>query len=205
MAEVVIPVGYGNAIIGWNTSSKSELITVTLGYATAGSGIDAAANANAIFAAITSASGSPSAAAPASMTNAWQLTSVHCYERRVAGPLVRGDSTTSPVVGTITGSSNEMVVSAPVRVTKRTAFVGRQYRGRMYAPFTRLESDVAANGVIASSPLSSVQASWSKFLANLVAFPINPVLLHSDAGITPTPIVAFFCQTVVGTQRRRLN
>jgi len=205
MAEVVIPVGYGNAVIVWNNSARADPITTTLGYSTAGSGIDAIANANAIQAAAVSISGSPSMAAPASMTTDFQLTSVHVYERRVAGPLIRGDSTGAATIGTITASANTMILSSTVRVSKRTGFVGRQFRGRMYAPFTRLEADVSTAGVILASPLTTIQATWSKFLANLLAFPINPVLLHTDGVTTPTPITSFFVQTVVGTQRRRLH
>jgi hypothetical protein len=98
-----------------------------------------------------------------------------------------------------------MILSSTVRVTKRTGFVGRQFRGRMYAPFTRLEADVSTAGVILATPLFAIAASWSKFLANLLALPITPVLLHTDGVTTPTPITAFFTQTVVGTQRRRLH
>jgi hypothetical protein len=98
-----------------------------------------------------------------------------------------------------------MIVSAPLRVTKRTGFVGRQYRGRMYVPFTGLESDISAAGNITSTPLGTIRAAVSRFYANLVAVSISPYLLHSDAAITPTPITSFFVQQKVGTQRRRLN
>lgn len=205
MAEVVIPVGYGNAVLQWNNSARADPITVTLGYATAGTGIDAVANANAIQTAAVSIVGSPSMAAPASMTTDFQFTSVHVYERRVAGPLIRGDSTGAAVIGTIAAAANTMILSSTVRVSKRTGFVGRQFRGRMYAPFTRLEADVATSGVILAAPLLTIQAAWSNFLAKLLAFPIQPVLLHSDGVTTPTTITSFFVQTVVGTQRRRLH
>lgn len=205
MAEVVIPVGFGQAVLVWNTTTRPQPISVTLGYEVAGSYINAQANAQGIFAAAVSTATAASAAAASVMTNAWQFTGVFVYERRVAGPLIRGDSTGAPVVGTIVGGGAELVVSATNRITKRTSFVGRQYRGRMYAPYTRLEAGVAANGVIDSTNLVAIRGNWDRFYANLVGDGVDPYLLHSDATIPPTLITSFYAQGVVGTQRRRLN
>lgn len=204
MAEVIIPVGYGNASLQWQTTTKPGLITVTLGYSTVGTFIDAEANANAIMTAATSDTPADSIAAPDQMTTAWQFSGVTVYERRVAGPLMRGDSTLSPVVGTQTSGSAEMVVSAPLRVTKRTQYVGRSYRGRCYAPVTAVEGEVNAAGELDSAFRIASQVAWNRFLANLVASDIDVFLLHADVDIDPTPITSFEVQPFVGTQRRRL-
>lgn len=205
MAEVVIPVGYGSAVINWNTSNKPEPLTVTLGYATAGTFISAQGNANAIMTALTDLTGGAGPCSPAAMLLSYQLTGVYVYERRVAGPLVRGDSTNAPVVGSVSGAGTELVVNTTLRVSKRTAFVGRQYRGRMYAPYTRAEADINSTGVISSVPLNAIRQEWGRFLTRLQALPILAQVLHTDPAIAPTEITSLFVQGFCGTQRRRLD
>lgn len=205
MPEVVIPVGYANAVLTWNQTTRTQPITCTIGYDTDGSGISAALNAAAIFAAATSTGGSGNICSAASMTTAWQFTGVTVYERRSAGPLTRGDSVAAPVIGTLTSGANELTLNTTLRVTKRTGFVGRAYRGRMFAPFTRLEGLVSANGVIDASTLAVLRGQWTSFLTNMSTNLCDPVLLHSTAGVDPSPITSLFVQGVVGTQRRRLN
>lgn len=105
----------------------------------------------------------------------------------------------------IGGSATE---SCPPQVAylirKSTGVPGRQHRGRMYAPGVR-ESTVNGGGIIDSSQRAAISANFEALRAGLVAEDLDPVILHSEMAVTPTPITEMSCETRVATQRGRLR
>jgi hypothetical protein len=121
-------------------------------------------------------------------------------------------STATTVAGTgAARSSPSPQVSVVLR--KRTDFVGRRYRGRMFLPSCFLnETAIEEDGTVAAATLSSFQSIANTWLDNIAAVSgvVNMYLLHSDeeGQLTDTPaptqVTSLLAQTVVRTQRRRL-
>lgn len=101
--------------------------------------------------------------------------------------------------------------------TKRTAFGGRQFRGRMYMPGLLLQTDVTEGGRIGTSRHTAIAAQADVLVASLISGSAfirgsggTPmVLLHSQpasgsAPPAPTIVTSIQVQTLVGTQRGRL-
>jgi len=145
-------------------------------------------------------------AAPANMNDVYSFVAVTTYER-IGANLVRGDSTLPAVAGIVSSGGNTMITSSTLRVTKRTALVGRAFRGRMYAPYTLGEVGVSATGAIIGTNVTLFQTAYTALMFNLAngTPSLLPVLLHTNPAITPTNISSLFIQPVVGTQRRRLQ
>lgn len=112
-----------------------------------------------------------------------------------------------PYDGTINSPSPPNNTALLVR--KQTGVAGRRNKGRMYAPcFNLAEGDVSNAGIISSGVVSSLQTSWTAFweaLQDPLTRDMQPVLFHSEAPTTPTPVTSFSVQTKVATQRTRLR
>lgn len=120
-------------------------------------------------------------------------------------PSVLQDSHSQVTAGTRTSSPPPSNCALFVR--KTTGFLGRRYKGRMYFPAGFLIADqVSAIGAIdPSSGLPTLQTRANATYNALVENLVPPVLLHSVAPFTPTPIQTFAVQPVIATQRRRLR
>lgn len=93
-------------------------------------------------------------------------------------------------------------------VTKRTAFAGRQYRGRVYLPFPSTADNEATEGTPNAAYLTAANAWAASALGN---WTINtggnqatmvPILWHADTG-TYTDLAGFSVRDRWATQRRR--
>lgn len=94
-------------------------------------------------------------------------------------------------------------------MTKVTATLGRKGRGRMFIPGAMAESNVAANGGVATTAQTSYNNAGANFLGKLNvgvlgAPSLPPVLLHSDVTL-PTPIISLKCAPLVGWISGRLR
>lgn len=135
------------------------------------------------------------------------------YFRGSAGsPLQVATSTEAPVIGSL--NQNSEVSSVALRVTKRTAFVGRGFRGRIYLPWMIAETGINELGVLVPAVQASYQTRANGWLTatNASGDITEMELLHAydpalpvDPEIPATPINSLFVQPVCGTQRRRLN
>lgn len=89
-------------------------------------------------------------------------------------------------------------------MSKITGLGGRKGRGRMFLPGLS-ESFVSAGGVIDAGTVASAQLAWTNYRVDLEANDAPMVLLHTQAGLTPTPITSLNASNKVSTQRRRLR
>lgn len=89
-------------------------------------------------------------------------------------------------------------------INKITGVPGRQNKGRMYLPGVR-ENQVDGGGQISGGQITGINGALDNLYADLVAAFMDPVVLHSSVGDTPTTITALRCSSLVGTQRGRLR
>lgn len=111
-----------------------------------------------------------------------------------------------------TRSSATAVSSVAVGVTKRTAFVGRAFRGRVYLPWVLTDADVDEVGNILPTSLASFQGhadDWLNDIEGSAAID-SMLLLHNYTGsVDPETsaevVTALAVQPQVRTQRRRIG
>lgn len=206
MSEIVIPPGYGNAVMSWTRSGFDGPISVTLGVRDLGVSDDPSVLAAAV-AALMTGTGSP--ADDANMNTGWQFQPVYCFMTTSGGDPVSGFGG-GTVNGTTTNVGEPQAPFSPLVVTKRTSLAGRRYRGRMFPPLTLgYEGNVDINGRIEPVVLlPSLQVAWDNFYSTMVSSTVvAPYLLHAPSTLSGTPvptlIQSFHVQPVVGTQRRR--
>lgn len=134
------------------------------------------------------------------------------YYRLVdGGPLFQVIAT-----GAVANGSDANAKAPPnvcVSIKKRTAQVGRRYRGRMFLPGVVDETLVDEVGNILPAGITSINTQIALWEADVLAVAgvEKFVLMHApwendpvDLTPTPTPITSFDCAPVVVTQRRRL-
>lgn len=104
-------------------------------------------------------------------------------------------------------------------IRKRTALLGRKYRGRMFLPSGYLlDVEVGNGGLIDNAIIAGETLSLEDFFNELTIEGMPPVLIHqygtyvdhngvtrTVAPLAPTPIVALTPDALVSTQRRRLR
>jgi hypothetical protein len=136
------------------------------------------------------------------------------YSKAVAligndGPQIRFEA-----AGVVQGSRASQVI-APPNVTyllkKTTAFAGRRFRGRIYIPYVSI-TGITQTGSLSAGELTILTARAAAVLSSLVAAGPNASelsLLHAESTLSatpsPTPITALSAESVVATQRRRLE
>ena len=112
-------------------------------------------------------------------------------------------STSSAGIGNHSG--NLLPPQVQYLISKKTTFIGRHYRGRMFIP-DAFETEVDDSGglaVAATSQLTDIANAWA---TGLTTSPwVAPVLLHSTPAIPPTNISLFSPGSKVATLRRRYD
>lgn len=189
---MIVPEGYGLAVIKYEYIDTGEVMTTTFGFKN-----------NPTDDAITCAE-FISESWTAGFTAATTLDSYRflgVYVLIGIGGVHQAAETADNIDGTVAAAPVSPAVA--VGVKKQTSFVGKKYRGRMYLPPAVLsEVNVNGAGVIDGATVTSIQGKLDNFkdVMELEDFPL--VLLHTDA-TTPTPINALFVRDNVRTQRRR--
>ena len=124
------------------------------------------------------------------------------------GPGGSVDSNLTPYEGDRSGAMVPASMSAIAR--KVTNDLGRRGRGRMFIPGVLTQTEVDEAGKIGSTRLNTLQTALNTLYGQfqngsspLLALP--PVLLHSSAPTTPTPITGFPLATLVGWVRGRIR
>lgn len=93
-------------------------------------------------------------------------------------------------------------------ISKRTAFVGKKFRGRVYMPGLLAETIVDEAGNITPANVTALQAIATGWLNDMALTTHPMVLLHQKQLVgdepQPTTVTALVLRSVVRTQRRRL-
>lgn len=108
-------------------------------------------------------------------------------------------------------SGSAAAVAFALLCNKRTGLLGRPGRGRFFIPGLLAEDDVDVAGQIKNGVLIFQQAKLELWLETMNdgdpewELGLNPVVLHSDASLTPSAIIAMTCSRTVGILRKRLR
>lgn len=127
------------------------------------------------------------------------------YHRTNTGNLELLTAAGAAVRGTLTQASASPQVSVVIR--KRTAFVGRSQRGRMYLPSCFVgEGIVDEAGLVLPAAVAVFQTGADSLLTQIQAVTGSEGmwLLHSDPLKTPSFVTDLVVQNVIRTQRRRI-
>jgi len=203
MADIIIPDDCGLVTSTWTMSGKSNPMTSTLGVRDISSG-DPEAILEEVYNGWTQSGGFCSAT---QMGTSFRFEGVSMIWNAGSG-VFEGYAYGDPVQGTAT-NANPMIVGNTLLLQKRTARIGRHFRGRMYLPIMGLnEAGVDAMGNIDSSSLTILRAAMAittDFWDASTTW--QSVLLHASMDVTPgyTPITSWNLQGKVATQRRRLR
>lgn len=193
MPPTPIPDGFGIATLKVLRTGASAPDVWTFGYALPAGASTPDGNANTI------SSSWVNQFTAASTLNVYTYIGCHVLQNE-GGFLSAGDKVSS-VAGTLSAAAAAPAIA--VRVTKRTAFAGRKYRGRVFLPPAYVsETNINEAGVIDASTLASIQTKATAFYAAMVTADMPLHLLHSGA-TAPTAITSLIVRTSVGTQRRR--
>jgi len=196
---VEIPVGYTQAVYVFRGPGAIKNSTMTLGLHY-GTSADVPDIAGAAYDLVTAGTGDNLCEA-ASMVVGWQFLGTDVTYMDESGPLIASYRET--VVGTKSGSP--LPTNCAFLVSKSSATGGRAGRGRWFVPpFMLGESGIDGNGVIDSGIMATLQGYLDVVMAQALAIDINPVILHSGAGL-PAPITAMTLQPLLATQRRRMR
>lgn len=198
---MTIPVGFYESTLIWQQNGKPRPATVALGLDWTGVGSPPSASAAAL-ATYNAANGVSSIATPSFMGVGWSFLGVSTTYQDESGPITAQKLLTS--IGT---SAVELMPSnCAVLVNKNTALGGRRNRGRCFAPpYYPPEASVDMVGTLVGAAVTNLQGRWDQFFNALSTAFYAPVLFHSSAPFTPSPMSGFSVQTVIATQRRRLR
>lgn len=105
-----------------------------------------------------------------------------------------------------TSSRESTAPALALMVTKNTNLGGRKHRGRNYMPWALADSDVAENGAVNPTRLTSWAAALDEYMDFIIGPTSDlldePVILHTDPTV-PTPVTSFTPNPAIRTQRRR--
>jgi hypothetical protein len=132
----------------------------------------------------------------------WSFLGVDCTYQTEEGPLT--GSSLATVAGA--GTAAQIPVNGSILVKKNTASGGRRNRGRLFMPpVYPAEGLVDSIGIIAAPAVTNLTGRFSSFYNQLIIGLTQPVLFHSEAPFTPTPIISFTVENLLATQRRRMR
>lgn len=124
---------------------------------------------------------------------------------------VRSDK--PPEAGNTTG--DKLAANSALLVNKRSNFLSRSGRGRMFVPYALSEGDVDEGGKLNPGAITAWGNQFAAFFAALEAEgasgngPLHPVILSNDDGVgglsAPRRITTFQIAPVIGTRGSRLR
>lgn len=194
---VNIPVGFGQAALRFSLAGTSREKLCTFGYDPPTT--DPTVHAQAITDAFTAAN---RPGVSLQIQEGWSYLGVRVTEMTDTGP-VTGEAA-DLVDGAMTGGA--LPPNAAVLIRKNTAAGGRRNRGRLFVPpIYPPETNVSPSGIIADTQLDNIQLWWTNFFTAVSVAGLEPVILHSSAPFTPTPITGWVAQDLIATQRRRMR
>jgi hypothetical protein len=201
VAEIIIPVGYGNAVLTWHVPERANPVSSTFGFGF-NPGSTALEVADSLYDAATGSTGPCNAT---KMYSDQQFLGVK-VTMNIGGTLFINEH-----VQTVTGSvtrpaDTETLNSTSLIIKKLTGVGGRANRGRAYTPLLAIPSTaLSSDGTIANTPRGQATEWWESFRTAAAGDEILLCVLHSHADDEPTAIANLQCGVKVGTQRRRLR
>lgn len=201
VAEVIIPNGFGMATMRWSHTGRTNPFSVTCGFKQELELATPQEIADEWYDAWIQTGGP---CASGNMRDTFVFLGVDVFIQTDDGP-TGGSSSGPPQPGTIT-IGEELKVNTTMLVQKRTAFVGREQRGRMYVPALKLSSSTMTSlGTITSDAVAEIQGQFNLVFDQLSEGPAPMYLLHSKIGNTPDAITSLTMRSQGATQRRRFN
>lgn len=105
--------------------------------------------------------------------------------------------------GARSGNPEQDIITALVH--KRTALIGRRWRGRMFLPYTFNIADVNRQGGVSQSVVDNITIAMENFRTSIGALGHILFLTHSEESLgDPTEVIELSCATEAGYQRRRM-
>lgn len=198
MAEVIIPVGFGSAAIRMLDAAEGKIVSFTFGYKLV-PGSTAFDHAALIRDALTEPG---SLLIPVNYGAGSYFQSVYVLEHVAGG--FRSAELVVQILGTRSGG-----VMAPPQVSiglkKKTEFVGKTQRGRMYLPAVFiLYNDYTEAGRVATARFTTLTNSAAVLLGELADRGVNMQLLHTSPDDPPSEVLLLEVAQILRTQRRRL-
>lgn len=194
-----IPVGYGLAVMTHAVPFAGQTQLCTFGFNVADIDDDPNDIAEGLSALWAGGSGP---CAPSTVADSTRFNGTKVYIQKEVG-LVLGEHTANI---DCTRSTQPPAPQVALICKKRTALVGRRYRGRMYLPASYLVgTQVGPSGVIDTTALAAIQTRMTNWLADMASSLQPVVLFHTTAPFTATPVTSLVLETVIGTQRRRVR
>lgn len=208
--EPYIPSDYGNARLKFTCTGVPRVMGTSIGvFVNGGASADVAEFVGDSFETNVIQGGTR-------LGNSWTFIGVDFYYTLSPGVVILYEYVTS-LPGT-QGSPN-LPPNCALLVQKRTAFTGRDNRGRGFYPAGMLvESEVTDAGTITGPVMAGMTADFASWLGDFDPTSYEACLLHqfgsyvnsegetvSVASQIPTPITALVPQSLIATQRRRLR
>lgn len=132
----------------------------------------------------------------------WITVGVRITKMLETGPLL--GEVISPVTGTRAKSS--LPPNTSVLVRKSTDAGGRRNRGRIFMPSTYLDETLVPNtGIIPNTELLTLQSTINSWVIGADTAGYKPVIYHTEAPYTPTPVRDMSAVSLLATQRRRMR
>lgn len=203
MAELFIPPGYANVACRFRLPLSPLFRSVTFGVDTTGGPVSTQDCVNLVETVLNDPLTPQNLFSASSFSSAATFSEVYML-RNVAGDL---QSAIAPAnsIGTRPSSSNLMPPNVSVCIRKRTALVGKKFRGRIYLPSIFLnDTDVDNYGNMEGARVSDLNGLAGQTLTKLAAADLPMVLLHAESPLLPNVITALQCAPTVSTQKRRL-
>lgn len=131
---------------------------------------------------------------------------VHVQKIKPLPPTI--GATSALVSGPGTGGANSLPTEVCGIVTKRTAFAGRTYRGRIYVPFPSQTAVVVATGIPTAAYQTNLTALGAVMLAGrtIGVLPdtvhLNPIVFSKKNG-SYASVTTWLARSKWGAQRRR--
>jgi len=197
---LIIPPGFGNAALVFNSTQGTAPFVTTIGVDLSGYGGDFVLAANVVMLAFADAA---STQVDGDLTLDRVTLSVG-----QDGPGGSVDSDTTPIPMTRSGNAGTYGMSIIAR--KVTNELGRRGRGRMFIPGMVTQTEVDADGSVTSTRRAQIETVLDDFYDNLAdGFltnpPLEPFLFHSSAPADPSPITGFVLSDLVGFLRGRIR
>jgi hypothetical protein len=199
---LVIPPGFGSAAFVLEGGVGTQPFITTLGVDLTDAGGDYVLAADTLFSAY-------AAAFIESTSNVLTLARVILSVGQDGGDQPTVESSLPPAAGEASGDFAPLSVA--MLLNKKTSFLGRKGRGRMFIPGVIKDNMVDISGRVGTSTIDAFEPILDLFLAALAdpgveGIPSLPaVLLHSTATPPPTPIDSLTVNGVVGTMARRIK
>ena len=202
MADLFIPPGYASVACRFAIAGQANYRSITFGVDTSSGPIDTQDCCDDLATAIRAGSTGLFEGTFYSTTSSF----VEVYMLRNVAGAMQAAITPIGVTGTRSSSGTLLPPQVSVTLKKRTAQVGKRFRGRCYLPNCFLtDADVDNGGVVDGGRYAELNTGAAEVLSQMAAADLPMVLLHSESPLVPNLVTSWTCSLYAATQRRRLR